>query len=308
MVIINDKMENINLMDETCVALGTFDGIHLGHQALIKESVRSARKKGIKSAVVTFDVLPLSVIAPDTNPAIIMDNNLKTSIIEEMGVDYLIFIKFTRDFAMVDAEEFLSFLTKKLHAKMLICGYNYTFGKNGSGNGEMLYNYKDKLGYELKVIEPVRFDGQEVSSTLIREKLMSGDVDGASRLLGYRYFYSGVVDRGEGKGTSLGFPTANLFISDNMAIRNGIYITYTYVNNIKYRSICNIGYAPTFKGRKRCIEIYLLGFEGNLYGKKIKTEFIRFIRPEKKFNSEEELKKQVFADIKKAEEYFGAAN
>lgn len=306
MVIINDKMENINLMDDTCVALGTFDGIHLGHQALIKESVRNAREKGIKSAVVTFDVLPLSVIAPDTNPTVIMDNNIKISVIEEMEVDYLIFVKFTKEFAMIDCEDFLSFLTKKLNAKMLICGYNYTFGRYGRGNDKMLYDYKDKLGYELKVFEPVRCDGQEVSSTLIRERLMSGDVDGASRLLGYRCFYSGIVNRGEGKGTSLGFPTANLFISDNMAIRNGIYITNTYVNNIKYRSICNIGYAPTFEGRKRCIEIYLLGFEGSLYGKNIKVEFIKFLRPEKKFSSEEELKDQVFADIKKAEEYFGS--
>lgn len=306
MVIINDKMENINLIDETCVALGTFDGIHLGHQALIKESVRNAREKGIRSAVVTFDVLPLSVIAPDTNPTIIIDNNIKISIIEEMGVDYLIFLKFTKDFAMIDSEDFLFFLTKRLNAKMLICGYNYTFGRYGRGNDKMLYDYKDKLGYELKVFEPVKCDGQEVSSTLIREKLMSGDVEGASRLLGYKYFYSGVVNRGEGKGTTLGFPTANLFISDDMAIKNGIYITNTYVNNIKYRSICNIGYAPTFGGRKRCIEIYLLGFEGNLYGKNIKAEFIRFIRPEKKFSSEEELKDQVFADIKNAEEYFGS--
>jgi riboflavin kinase/FMN adenylyltransferase len=293
-------------MDETCVALGTFDGIHLGHQALIRESVRSAREKGMRSVVVTFDVLPLSVIAPDTHTEIIIDNNLKSSMIEEMGVDYLIFLKFTKEFAMTDGEEFLSFLTKKLNAKMLICGYNYSFGKYGRGNGDMLDNYKDKLGYELKVFEPVKCNGQEVSSTIIREKLMSGDVEEGSRLLGYRYFYSGFVDKGKGKGTSLGFPTANLFISDNMAIRNGIYITYTYVNNIKYKSICNIGYAPTFGGRKRCIEIYLLGFKGNLYGKGIKTEFIKFIRPERKFNSEEELKKQVFNDINCAEEYFSA--
>lgn len=304
MVIINDKMENIKLMDETCVALGTFDGIHLGHQELIKESVRSAREKGIKSAVVTFDVLPMSVLAPATHPKMIIDNSIKASIIEKMGVDYLIFLKFTKEFAMTDGEEFLYFLTKKLNAKKLICGYNYSFGKNGSGNGEMLYEYKDKLGYELKVFDPVRCDGQDVSSTIIREKLMNGDVDEASRLLGYRYFCSGAVERGEGKGASLGFPTANLFISDNMAIRNGIYISYTYVDNKKYQSVCNIGYAPTFGGRKRCLEIYLLDFKGNLYGKNIKTEFIKYIRPEKKFDSEKELKMQVFADIEKAKEYF----
>lgn len=306
MVVVNDKMENIKLMDETCVALGTFDGIHLGHQVLIRESVRSAKEKGMKSAVVTFDVLPMSVIAPDTHPTIIMYNEIKISMIEKMGVDYLIFLKFTKEFAMTDSEEFLSFLKKRLNAKMLICGYNYSFGKYGSGNGAMLESYKDKFGYELKVFEPITYNGQEVSSTVIREKLMSGNVEEASTLLGYKYFYSGVVNKGEGKGTSLGFPTANLFISSNMAIRNGIYITYTYVDNIRYGSICNIGYAPTFGERKRCIEIYLLGFEGNLYGQSIKTEFIKFIRPEKKFSSEEELKMQVFADIKKAEEYFGA--
>ena len=304
MVIINEKMENIKLEDETCVALGTFDGVHLGHQALIKESVRSARKKGIKSAVVTFDVLPMSVIAPDTHPVIIMDNNIKASVIEGMGVDYLIYLKFTKDFAMTDGEIFLSFLTEKLNARMLICGYNYSFGKYGSGNGIMLENNKNKFGYELKIFEAVRCEGHEVSSTVIREKLMNGQVEEASKLLGYRYFYSGIVEHGEGKGSSLGFPTANLYIGDNMAIRDGIYITYTYINNTRYNSICNVGYAPTFKGRRRCIEIFLLDFNGKLYGKSIKTEFLKFVRPEERFNTEDELKKQVFSDMKTAEKYF----
>ncbi len=304
MVIINEKMENIKLEDETCVALGTFDGVHLGHQALIKESVRSARKKGIKSAVVTFDVLPMSVIAPDTHPVIIMDNNIKASVIEGMGVDYLIYLKFTKDFAMTDGEIFLSFLTEKLNARMLICGYNYSFGKYGSGNGIMLENNKNKFGYELKIFEPVRCEGHEVSSTVIREKLMNGQVEEASKLLGYRYFYSGIVEHGEGKGSSLGFPTANLYIGDNMAIRDGIYITYTYINNTRYNSICNVGYAPTFEGRRRCIEIFLLDFNGKLYGKSIKTEFLKFVRPEERFNTEDELKKQVFSDMKTAEKYF----
>ena len=304
MVIINEKMENIKLEDETCVALGTFDGVHLGHQALIKESVRSARKKGIKSAVVTFDVLPMSIIAPDTHPVIIMDNNIKASVIEGMGVDYLIYLKFTKDFAMTDGEIFLSFLTEKLNARMLICGYNYSFGKYGSGNGIMLENNKNKFGYELKIFEPVRCEGHEVSSTVIREKLMNGQVEEASKLLGYRYFYSGIVEHGEGKGSSLGFPTANLYIGDNMAIRDGIYITYTYINKTRYNSICNVGYAPTFEGRRRCIEIFLLDFNGKLYGKSIKTEFLKFVRPEERFNTEDELKKQVFSDMKTAEKYF----
>ena len=304
MVVINDNMENISLEDETCIALGTFDGIHIGHKALINECVASARKNGIKSVVVTFDVLPMSIIAPDTHPGIIMDNNMKIAMIEKMGVDYLIFLHFSKGFAMTDSQVFLEFLTKRLNARMLICGYNYSFGKHGSGNGSMLEKYKSKLGYELKVFEPVRCDGQDVSSTVIREKLINGDVEEASRFLGYRYFFKGVVQEGKGIGDSLGYPTANLYIPENMAIRNGIYIAYTYLSNKKYRSICNIGYAPTFEGRKRCMEVHLLNYKGSLYGQSIKTEFIKLLRDERKFNSVEELKNQISNDIRKTEEYF----
>ncbi|TDT61562.1 bifunctional riboflavin kinase/FAD synthetase [Fonticella tunisiensis] len=308
MKIVEDKFENIIVHDELSIALGTFDGVHRGHQKIIERAVYEGKKKGIKSAVFTFNKHPLMVLRPGTEVKILTDNNTKANIIEGLGVDYLFFTDFNEDFAGTDAEEFLFLLKRKLRARVLVCGYNYTFGKYGKGDVKLLEKYQEKLGYELNVIDKVSFEERNISSSIIREKIESGELSEANILLGHNYFYIGRVIEGNKLGRKLGFPTANVPISNNLCIKNGVYITWTYVDGIAYSSISNVGNKPTVGKNERLIEVHIFNFEGNLYNKKIKIEFVEFLREERKFESIDELKDRVLMDINTAREYFNKNN
>lgn len=304
MKIIEDVFENINIDEDLVIALGTFDGVHRGHQMIINEAVNAAKKNNLKSAVMTFDVNPNTILFPEKKVKLITDNATKAEIIRNMGVDYLFFVKFDNEFAKMDCITFIKMLKEIYKARILVCGYNYTFGYKGFGNVKLLSKYEKIYGYKLEGIKRVTLNGQSISSSIIRRKLELGDIKEANLLLGYNLNYTGEVVRGKKLGRKLDFPTANIIIGDNLCLKNGVYITRTNYNGTSYCSISNVGHNPTFNCANRIIETHILDFNEDIYDKSINVQFLNFMRGEIKFNTIEDLKSRVLKDINTAREFF----
>lgn len=308
MIVIEDKIQNIKIDEDLCVALGTFDGIHIGHQKLIKEAVSAAKSKKIKSAVFTFNKHPFNVLKPEHNIKLITDNKTKAQIFKSLGVDYVFFIDFNIEFANIKPIDFIECLHNQFNVKSIVCGYNFTFGKLGTGDVDFLRKFQSIYKYDLKVIEKVTLNNISISSSKIRQKIEEGKIEEANQMLGYNLFFYGEVIEGKHLGNKLGFPTANLDIPLNLCLRNGVYITQTYIDEKKYPSISNIGFAPTLDCKERILETHILNVNENLYDSYVKIEFLKFIRDEVKFNNIEELKKRVYYDIYTAKKYFNLDN
>lgn len=305
MITIIDDLENINIHDKLSLALGTFDGVHRGHQKIIQKAVESAKANNLKSAVVTFDKHPCCTLFPDKKLDLISNNMAKSKIIESMNVDYLIFLKFNKRIADMDPEKFLHLLKDNLHTVSISCGEDYTFGKSGYGNVELIKQYSSILNYKTNIVDILKLNGKKISSSLIREYMINGDIEGVNALLGYKYFFIGKIIHGNRIGNKLGFPTANIAIDDGICIRNGVYMTLCNINGRYYRSISNVGYAPTIeKSKGRTIETYIFDYDKSIYDMDVKVEFIKFIRDEIKFSSEDALKDEVLYDIDKTKKYF----
>ncbi len=280
------------------IALGNFDGIHIGHQALVKKTVDMAKAINGTPVLFTFYPHPLKVIKQTSQPFIIQRFKEKVQIVERLGIDIVVCARFTKQFANMNPKAFiLDVLIGNLKAKGICVGHDYTFGEGGKGGIKTLREYANIYGFELVVIPPVKIDGVIVSSTKIREFLKAGNVKKASEFLGRAYSISGVVKKGDGRGTNLGFPTANIYPTNEIMLREGVYAAYVYVDEKKFKAGVNVGYNPTFKGSKKHIEAFLIDFEGDIYGKKIKIEFVDFIRDEKKFRRVSDLIEQITKDI-----------
>ena len=282
---------------ECHVALGFFDGVHRGHRAVIDDCVMH---KGVcRSAVLTFSESPARVMGR-SDIRLLTDNDRKARLIAERGIDALIFADF-RSIRELSAEEFITrVLRDQLRARRVVCGYNYRFGKDGGGDTRMLAEICTALGIEVSVKEPVDLGGQAVSSTAIREKLVEGDIEGANVMLGYRYSVGGRIGTGNHIGTKMGFPTVNLPIGEGLVVpRYGVYASRVTVDGVTYRGATNIGVHPTVgENEQPLCETFLLDFGGEeLYGERAVCELSRFIRPERKFSSVDELTAQVSSDI-----------
>lgn len=294
-----DKYPNIT------VALGTFDGVHLGHQKIIGKAVTLAKAINGTSVVFTFSNHPLSIVAPERCPSQIITNEYKAELLRSLGVDILINIPFTSTLLKYSPSEFIHLLQTNLKPKHVVVGPNYSFGYKCVGNPELLAKAGQKENFEVEVHPAVYLDGDLISSTLIRKFIAEGNVAESARLLGRSFRLKGEVVTGDQRGRMLGFPTANLNIPDNFAVpNNGVYAVRTYFNHSIYNSIANIGINPTFKGINRHIEVHLLDFDDNLYGKTIEVEFLEKIRPEKTFSNVHELVKQIKSDIEVAFKYY----
>lgn len=306
MIVIEDKIQNIKVEDDLCIALGTFDGVHIGHKKLINEAISLSKLKGIKSAVLTFNKHPFNVLKPEYNIKLITDNKTKSLIFESLGVDYVFFLDFNKEFADIEPITFIDYLCNRFNAKAIICGYNFTFGKYGTGNKDFLKNYQRSYGYDLRIIDKVTYNNINISSSLIRKKIEEGKIEDANIMLGYNLFYCGEVVKGKHLGNKLGFPTANLSIPLDLCLRNGVYMTKTYIEDKAYPSISNIGFTPTIKNKERILETHILDISSNinLYNLTIKVEFLKFLRDERKFSDLSELKGRVYKDINIAKEYF----
>ena len=281
------------------VALGMFDGVHLGHAAVIRHAVDIAKKIGGTSIVFTFSNHPLSVIAPENAPLMIGNKNLRREIFSELGVEVLIEIPFTKEFSRKSPEEFLELLQEKIAPAYVVIGINYTFGRFGRGNVRMLLREGENYGFKAEICQSFTVDRKIVSSTRIRALIAAGDLISANELLGRNFTYAGKVVNGDKRGRKIGFPTANLEIADHRAmLPNGAYIVRVKVRGIFFNGIANIGDNPTFKVARRRLEVFIDNFSGDIYGEEIFVSFISKIREEKIFSSVEELKAQLNEDLR----------
>ena len=281
------------------VALGMFDGVHLGHATVIRHALDTAKKIGGTVIVFTFSNHPLSVIAPEDAPLIIGSKNLRREIFADMGVDVLIEIPFTKEFSKKSPEEFLELLQDKIAPAYVVTGQNYTFGRFGRGNGRMLLREGENYGFKAEVCQTFTIDRKTVSSTRIRALIAAGDLNSANQLLGRNFTYAGEVVNGDKRGRKIGFPTANLEIADNRAmLPNGAYSVRVKVRDKFYNGIANIGDNPTFKVARRRLEVFIDDFSDDIYGEEIFVSFISKLRDEKVFASVEELKAQLNEDLR----------
>ncbi|NTW04660.1 MAG: bifunctional riboflavin kinase/FAD synthetase [Peptococcaceae bacterium] len=292
-----------NQFKDIVVALGNFDGVHVGHQRLISSLVTEAKNINGTSVVFTFQPHPLQVLLGEA-PMILISQQTKEDIFREMGVDVLLLIPFTEKFAHLSPEKFIEkILVDGLDVKSIFVGYNYTFGRNGSGTAKTLENEGSRYGFKVNIIQPVAVTDIPVSSTLIRNLLNKGEVDEAARYLGGNFFIEGQVREGEKRGRQLGFPTANIMIREGfMAPANGIYAVKVQSDGEIYSGVANLGIKPTFCQKKTTpiLEVHLLDFKGDLYGKTIKVYFIKKIREEKKFSSVDKLIVEIKSDVEKS--------
>ena len=283
------------------VALGCFDGVHAGHRELIRKAVQIAKKSEHPLAVFSFEEPPRNFFATERIP-MLTGLDEKKRLMRALGVDLFVCVPFSLKISELDANQFFAdVLLKKFHASAIVCGFNYRFGKNGSGDTVLLQKLCSDNGIDLAVIPPVIIDGVTVSSSAIRQMLARGNVISASRMLGRPYSISSTVIDGQHLGRTLGFPTINqLFDKGITPLKNGVYVTRVRIGRSLKKGITNVGMRPTVNGHTLCAETNIFDFNGDLYGKTVRVEFIDFIRPERKFDSIDELAAQVHRDIETA--------
>jgi len=281
-----------------CVALGSFDGVHLGHRKLIELLKEEANTYGTGSMVYTFKVHPRKILIPNKHIYLITDNEKRAEVVEGMGVDMLYLEDFTnvRD---MSAEDFVKkILIGRFGVKSVVVGYNYRFGLKGEGNADMLKQYGEKYGFKVNVVEAVEVDGHTVSSSFIRHIIRSGNVDKIADYLGREFSVHGEVVYGKQNGEVMGIKTANIEVKKDITLpKKGVYYTSTTVSGKLYKSITNIGFNPTFDGESLSVETHIIDFCENIYGEEIEIFFHRHKRDEYKFVSMEELVKQIRKDI-----------
>jgi len=283
-----------------CLAIGFFDGVHLGHQQIIRQTITDARRHDAIALVLTFDRHPNSVVAPERVPPLVYSPPQKLRAIESLGTDTLLLIHFDQRFSRQTGEQFISRLARDLGKIQSVCvGMNFVFGHKRSGDVALLEKLGDKTGFAVHGLAAVSLDGRVVSSTRIRGAIRAGELDVASQMLGRPYAISGRVVEGDRVGRQLGFPTANLDVTGLVLPPNGVYAGLTKVKKKSHRVALNIGFRPTMTpaARQLRVEAHLLDFNGNLYGEELTVEMGVKLREEKRFASSAELHRQICRDI-----------
>ncbi len=289
------------ISENLCITIGTMDGVHLGHLAILKTLRDKASKTNSKTALITFKPHPRKVLRND-NVELLTLFDEKVDILKKTElVDYLIIFYFNREFASLSAENFINIIINKAYMKCIILGYDNHFGKNRRGNFDWLKQYGKLHNIDILKVKAVTSGKDKISSSAIRTLIKNGNLKKAAEFLGYHYFVTGIVGKGKNIGNTIGFPTANLkFDKDKLLPPTGIYAGIACYNGKTYPAAINIGYNPTVSSDKVIkTEVHLIGFKENLYGEKLRVFFIEKIRGEKKYNSLDELKSAISADIKK---------
>lgn len=298
--------ENANIQRPTVLTLGVFDGLHLGHQQIMQTVSSRAKATGSIATAITFDPHPRAVLHPDSAPPLLQTLDQRLANFEVLGVDQAIVIPFDKEFASNPAEEFLrDIVHDRLQAKEVYLGKGFAFGKGRGGNIELLRKMSAELGFVADEVPEVVLRGQRISSSKIRHLLSEGRVNLARRMLGRPYGIEGVIVRGDRRGHTIGFPTANLRPHNRVIPKFGVYATATLVDGAWRRSITNVGVRPTFgQDLEPSIESYIFDFDGDLYGDVLRVRFLHRIRDERKFNGIDELKVQIARDSSRALNYF----
>jgi riboflavin kinase/FMN adenylyltransferase len=289
------------------ITIGNFDGVHIGHQALFHEVIERAEAIDGTSVAMTFEPHPLRVMTQNNHPPLITLYEQKSELIERTGIDALICVPFTLEFAALTPEQFVrDLLVEKIGIKAIVVGGDYTFGKNREGNTDLLKVLGPKYGFEVIVadwIKSARTAAERISSTRIRQLVTGGQMEQAEKMLGRSYQIRGKVVTGRDRGGKLlGIPTANINLYDELCPKTGIYAVTVEWEGNQHRGVANIGYSPTFEDHEFTVEVHILDFNDNIYGKKIRVNFIKRIRDEKKFSNISELIEQIRLDIAAARE------
>lgn len=287
-----------------CIALGSFDGVHVGHQKLIETLKLNAGKLNCTSMIYTFEVHPRMILKPDRPMHMLTNNAQRAEVLDEMCVDVLYLEDFSRIMNLSAEQFFMDIIIGKFNAKCLVVGYNFKFGKNSEGDAEILTALGDKYGIQVDVVPPVLVDGETVSSSLIRHKIHDGKLDEVIKYLGRPYCIQGKVVHGKQNGKAMGIRTANVeTFKEAILPKKGVYISDTKIDNRMYKSVTNVGVNPTFQGASLSIETHVLDFEGDIYSRDIEVYFYKRMRDEIAFGSVNELVSQIKSDIQARMDY-----
>jgi len=298
--------DNAEIQRPTVLTLGVFDGLHLGHQLVMRTVVERARALDAVPTVITFDPHPRAVLHPESAPPLLQTLDQKVEGFGVLGIEQTIVVAFTKEFSLIRAEDFLRDVVKeRLQAKEVYLGRGFAFGHNREGNIELLRRVSADLGFFADEVPEVRLREQRVSSSRIRKLLLQGEVNLARRMLGRPYGVEGRIEHGSERGHLLGFPTANLHPRNRVIPRNGVYVTGTLIDGQWRRSVTNIGVRPTFGAETEpSVETYVMNWAGDLYGDVLRVRFLHRLRDEKRFGSVEELKTQINEDVSRAQAFF----
>lgn len=297
---------NFNAEKGTVVTIGTFDGVHLGHKAILARLVATAEKENLESVLLTFFPHPRMVLQKDSGIKMLNSLAEKKALLQKLGLHHLVVHPFTQEFSRLNAVEYVrDILVNQLKAKKIIIGYDHRFGRNRNANINDLIEFGQVYGFEVAEISAKELDNVAISSTKVRNALLEGSIQTANNYLGYPYMLNGTVIYGRGIGKDLGYPTANLHVSEEYKLipQKGVYITQAVIDKKFYYGITSIGTNPTVGGKKKTVETYFLDLQANLYDKHLQLEFLKHIREEAHFNSIEDLKTAIQQDEKTAREF-----
>lgn len=295
---IEKELSGLTPTRPTLVSIGVFDGLHVGHQTLIRELVTQARAKELLSAVVTFRQHPMALLAPGEVVPSLTSLTERIRLMKELGVDIVITLTFSHELAELGAQPFVMLLQQYLKMQGMLLGWDFALGRHREGSLEALHGLGIKLGFSTEVVGPVKYRGEIISSTAIRQALSNGDMAKANAMLGRPFSLEGSVIAGEGRGADLGFPTANLDLDPHQALpSDGVYATLAHFDGQTYPAATFIGRRPTFGGAERIVEVQVLDFTGNLYRKNLRIDIIERLRGVEKFTDAESLKSQIAKDI-----------
>ncbi|MDP3358159.1 MAG: bifunctional riboflavin kinase/FAD synthetase [Lutibacter sp.] len=300
---IYSNLADYSSKNKTFVTIGTFDGVHIGHQKVLLNLINSAKKNSASSVLLTFFPHPRMVLQKNADIKLINTIEERIQLLKKTGLDILVIHEFTKDFAEETALDFVkNVLVDHLKISNLIIGYDHRFGKNREGNFDQLSEYGNIFGFEVNKISQQEIDHITISSTKIRKAIELGNIEEANRYLGYHFMLTGEIVKGKNLGEKIGFPTANLFIEETYKLlpKTGSYIVKSELENETVYGMMNIGYNPTVKGKKQTIEIHFFNFNKDLYGKKIQIDVLKFLRDEQKFESVDDLKNQLEIDKQKS--------
>jgi riboflavin kinase / FMN adenylyltransferase len=294
--------EQLPAFNNSVITIGTFDGVHKGHQKLIERIKLLAQKTGGENIIITFHPHPRIVINPEDKSLRLLNTvDEKIALLQKYGVNNVVIVPFSRDFSEQSAEDYIShFLVRNFQPRYIVIGFDYKFGKDRRGDYKLLEELKFQYGYEMEEIPKEMLDDIAISSTKIRSSLNAGQIKLANELLGYNYLLSGTVMRGLQNGRKLGFPTANIHVNDEFKLipKTGIYAVLVHYDSQVYKGMLSIGFNPTFDGKEQTIEVNILDFDKDIYGVNLTVEFVDYIRDEKKFGSVEALATAIAVDEK----------
>ena len=305
---VEEELAQLSPTKDMLLAIGVFDGVHLGHKHLLSQLKERARQEDWLSGVITFRQHPQAVLSPQTELRCLTDLTQRVRLLKNEGIDTVITLSFTPELAQLSTRQFVGLLKKYLRMRGLVIGPDFALGRNREGNVNILRTLGQGMDFGVTVVPPLVINSEVVSSTAIRNALAEGDMKRVDNLIGRSFSLSGRIIPGAGRGVDLGFPTANIGVDSEQALpADGVYATWAYIDDSAYQSMTNIGRRPTFDSGERTVEVYLLDYHGDLYGQELRIDIIARLRNEKGFDTADELRKQVAEDVKQGRAILNSA-